>query len=97
MPGALDALGNMPEPKKVVPKLTIEGKVFEVSLELFKEIQKYGENQYFLKDDKIVMKPLPQAILKYSVLKKGERGFALLDGNIFWPTDVIEGGYEWTR
>jgi hypothetical protein len=97
MPGALDALRNMAEPKKVIPKVTIDGKVFEVSLELFKEIRKYGESQYFVKDDKIVMKPLPQATLKHSVLKKGERGFALLDGNRFWPTDVIEGGYEWTR
>tara|TARA_R110000822_G_scaffold73348_1_gene176347 strand:+ start:4044 stop:4337 length:294 start_codon:yes stop_codon:yes gene_type:complete len=97
MPGALDALRNMAEPKKVIPKVTIDGKVFEVSLELFKEIRKYGESQYFVKDDKIVMKPLPQATLKYSVLKKGERGVALLDGNRFWPTDVIEGGYEWTK
>jgi hypothetical protein len=64
---------------------------------LFKEIRKHGESQYFVKDDKIVRKPLPQATLKHSVLKKGEQGFALLDGNRFWPTDVIEGGYEWTR
>ena len=97
MPGALDALRNMPEPKKVIPKVTIDGKVFEVSSELFKEIRKHGESQYFVKDDKIVMKPLPQAMLKYSVLKKSERGFALLGGHVFWPTDVIEGGYEWTR
>ena len=38
MPGALDALRNMPEPKKVVPTVTIEGKVFEVSLEMFKTL-----------------------------------------------------------
>ena len=97
MPGAFDALRNMAEPKKVIPKVTIDGKVFEVSVELFRQIRKYGESQYFVKDGKIEMKPLPRATLKYSVLKKGERGFALLHENRFWPTAVIEGGYEWTR
>ena len=44
MPGAFDALRNMAEPKKVIHKATIDGKVFEVSLELFKQIRKYGES-----------------------------------------------------
>jgi hypothetical protein len=33
MPGFFEALKNMPEPKKVIPKATIDGREFEVSLD----------------------------------------------------------------
>jgi hypothetical protein len=97
MPGFFEALKNIPEPKKVVPKVTIDGREFEVSTELFKEIQKHGEQEYTVRNDKIVMKRRSQARSKYPVLAKGEKGHDLLDGNIFWPTDKVDGGYEWTR
>lgn len=97
MPGFFEALKNIPEPKKVVPKVTIDGREFEVSAELFKEIQKHGEQEYTVKNDKIVMKPRSLARSKHPVLAKGEKGHNLLDGNMFWPTDEVDGGYEWTR
>jgi len=97
MPGFFEALTNMPEPKKVIPKATIDGREFEVSTELFKEIQKHGEQEYTVKNDKIVMKPQSQAKRRYPMLAKGEKGRDLLDANMFWPTDEVDGGYEWTR
>ena len=98
MPGFFEALKNIPEPKKVVPKVTIDGREFEVSTELFKEIQKHGEQEYTVRNDKIVMKPqLLHTWRRYPMLAKGEKGLDLLDGNMFWPTDEVDGGYEWTR
>ena len=95
MPGFFEALKNIPEPKKVVPKVTIDGREFEVSIELFKEIQKHGEQEYTVKNDKIVIKPRSPARGKYPVLAKGEKGYNLLDSNMFWPTDKVEGGVTW--
>jgi hypothetical protein len=97
MPGFFEAFKNFPEPKKVVSKVTIDGRVFEVSAELFKQIQKHGEQEYTVKNDKIVMKPRSPARSKHPVLAKGENGHNLLDGNMFWPTDKVDGGYEWTK
>jgi hypothetical protein len=97
MPGFFEALKNIPEPKKVVPKVTIDGREFEVSAELFKQIQKYGVQEYTIKNDKIVMKPQSPARSKHPVLVKGEKGYNLQDGNMFWPTDKVNGGYKWTR
>lgn len=97
MPGFFEAFANIPEPKKVVTKVTIGGREFEVSTELFKEIQKHGEQEYTVKNNKIVMKPQSPARSNYPVLAKSEKGYNLLDGNMFWPTDKVDGGYEWTR
>ena len=97
MPGFFEAFKNMPEPKKVSPKVIIDGREFEVSAELFKEIMKHGEHEYTVENNKIVMKPQPLAKRGYSTLVKGEKGRDLLDGNMFWPTDEVDGGYEWTR
>lgn len=97
MPGFFEAFENMPEPRKVVPKITIDGREFEVSAELFKEIQKYGEQEYTVKDDKIVMKPQTLAKCRYPILAKSEKGYDLLDDNMFWPTDEVDGGYKWKR
>ena len=95
MPGFFEAFKNMPEPKKVIPKATIDGREFEVSTELFKEIQKHGEQEYTVKNDKIVMKPQTLARRRYPMLAKDEKGHNLLDGNMFWPTDKVDGGYTW--
>jgi len=97
MPGFFEAFKNIPEPEKVILKSTIDGREFEVSEELFKEIQKHGEQEYTVKNDKIVMKPQTSARRSYPMLAKGEKGLNLLDGNMFWPTDEVDGGYEWTR
>lgn len=97
MPGFFEALKNMPEPKKVIPKVTIDGREFEVSAEMFREINKHGLNEYTVRKDKIVMKPQSVARRRFPTLHKGENGHSLLDGNMYWPTDKVDGGYEWTR
>jgi len=97
MPGFFEALENAPKPKKATPKVTIEGNVFEVSVELFKEMQKHGIHEYHVEKGKIVMKPQAQSKGRYPTLGKTDKGHALLDGNMFWPTDEVDGGYGWTR
>ena len=97
MPGFFEALENAPRPKQVIPKVTIQGNVFEVSVELFKEIQKHGIQEYHVEKGKIVMKPQAQAKGRYPTLEKIDKGYVLLDGNMFWPTHETEGGYGWTR
>ena len=97
MPGFFEAFKNIPEPEKVILKVTIDGREFEVSEELFKEIQKHGEKEYTVTNDKIAMKPQTLARQRYPMLAKGEKGHNLLNGNMFWPTDEVDGGYEWTR
>jgi len=44
-----------------------------------------------------VMKPQAQSKGRYPTLGKTDKGHALLDGNMFWPTDEVDGGYGWTR
>ena len=97
MPGFFEALNNLPPPKKVVPKVTIEGKQFEVSLELFREIQKHGVHEFHVQKGKIVMKPRPKSRLTYARLEKSEKGYQLLDRNMFWPTEIVNGGHEWIQ
>ena len=97
MPGFFEAFNNLPPPKKIVPKVTLDGKEYEVSLELFKEIQKHGVHEFHLQNGEIVMKPQPKARRTYAQLKKGEKGYQLLDANMFWPTEIVDGGHEWTQ
>lgn len=97
MPGFFEALNNMPQPQEQKPKVTIGGKQYEVELPLFKEIMKYGEEEYHVKDGAIVRKPVVKKTYTYAKLQKGEKGFSLLDNDVHWPIDHIDGGYEWTR
>tara|TARA_X000000950_G_scaffold270244_1_gene349808 strand:- start:1599 stop:1892 length:294 start_codon:yes stop_codon:yes gene_type:complete len=97
MPGFFDAIKNMPAPQEQKPKVVIGGKQYEVSLEMFKEVIKHGENQYHVKDGVIVRKPPEKITYNYSLLEKSEKGYKLMDNNLHWPTDIVDGGYEWTR
>ena len=96
MPGFFEALANMPEPK--VPKLlvSIEDKEHEVSKELFRDISKYGEEQYHLVDGKIVRKPQSRQV-GYSFLEKSDKGYELLDGDRYWPLGIVDGGVTWKK
>jgi hypothetical protein len=97
MPGFFEAFANLPPPKKVIPKVTLDGKVFEVSVEKFQQIMKYGLHKFHVKNNEIVMKPRPKARLSYAKLEKSEKGYRLLDSNMFWPTEIVNGGYKWTQ
>jgi hypothetical protein len=48
-----------------------------------------------MKDNKIVLKPVPKAKTKYPILKKAKKGYAFEQGDIHWPNAVIEGGAIW--
>ena len=85
-------LVKVPQPKKHF--VTIDGKEIEVTLQKKLEIMKHGEDAYMLNPD-IVLRPKPKAKTRYSVLKKAEKGYAFQDGDIHWPTDVVEGGETW--
>ena len=81
MPGFFEAFNNLPPPKKILPKVTLDGKEYEVSLELFKEIHKHGVDEFHLQNGEIVMKPRPKAKRTYAQLKKGEKGY--LSPNVY--------------
>ncbi len=97
MPGFFEALQNFPEVKKQKPTVLIDGKKHEVSLDLFKQIMAHGEDQYHIKDGNIVRKPVERKTIAHSKIIKGKKGHALFEKNMFWPTEVVDGGYEWTH
>jgi len=97
MPGFFEAFANLPPPKKIVPKVTLDGKVFEVSEEKFRQIMKHGLHEFHVKNGEIVMKPQQKSRLAYATLEKNEKGYKLLDANMFWPTGIVNGGHKWTQ
>jgi len=97
MPGFFESIAKLPEHKKSLPEVTIDGKQYQVSTKLFNEIRNNGEAEYHIVKGEICRRPQQQARSKYSMLEKGDKGLGLLQGNMFWPTDVVDGGYTWTR
>jgi len=90
------ALANLPPPKANIPMIEIQGKKMEVSLEVFKEVTMHGPENYELVNGKIQMKP-DMRTYKYAYLQKADEGYDLLDGDMFWPNGICEGGVKWTR
>jgi hypothetical protein len=95
MPGAIETLKNFkPRPKKI-HTVTVQGKTVEVSLERWKEIMLSGEDAWQWEGDNIVKKPTPKIKKGYPMLKRADKGYAFYEGNPYWPTDIVEGGYTW--
>jgi len=90
-----DALQNFKPKERQKPIVTIQGKTIEVESTLFQEILQHGEDQYEIKNNKIVRKPLPKYRKIYGVLTKSEKGFTLVDSDPYWPDGIAEGGYTW--
>ena len=90
-------LEDLPPIPKKKHHVTIQGKTVEVSLEKSIEVRKHGEDAYMWKGDQFVLKPKTSIKTTWRVLKKDERGYDFLDGDIHWPTGIIEGGYTWQR
>ena len=96
MPGFFEAFSKLPEPKVNKPKVRIDGKELEVSLELFKEVMANGADKYSIVDGKIVKKQ-QEMLRRYCELEEGEEGYQLLDGDPFWPSEIVKGGLTWRR
>lgn len=95
----LKALRNLPPKKENKHFVTIEGKRYQVNLQKKLEIMRNGEQNYMIKPAKfgpeILLKPIPKATTEYSVLKKADKGYSFLDGDIHWPNAVVENGDAW--
>lgn len=96
MPGFFEALANFKPKERPKPVVTVQGKQFEVTPELFKEITSHGEDQYEVIDGKITRKPIPKFQGKsYEVLKKADKGYTFIEGDPYWPHEYKEGGFAW--
>jgi len=95
----LKALKGLPPQKVKKHYVTIQGKQYQVSLRKRIEIMRNGEANYMIKPTKsgpeIVPKPRPKSKVQYPVLKKANKGYVFQDGDIHWPTAVVEGGEAW--
>lgn len=95
MPGFFEALENFKPTEIKKPTVKIQGKVFEVSIEKYKEIERVGAENYEIKKGAIKRKPEHIPGKTYEMLAKTEKGYALHEGNPYWPTEIVEGGVEW--
>jgi hypothetical protein len=73
----------------------IDGKQHEVSLEKKLEVLKHGEENFVLKDGKIVLRPPLKRKTVYPVLKEVDRGYVFEQNDIHWPSGTAEGGMAW--
>jgi|TARA_R110002153_G_scaffold5302_3_gene24930 hypothetical protein len=95
MPGFFEALSNMPPVKEMVLKVEIDGKEVEVDKKLHSEILKYGRDSFEIKKGVIVRKPIQKFGKAYELLTKDESGYSFHDGHVYWPDQIIEGGFTW--
>lgn len=95
MPGFFEALSNLPKPVPKKHVVTIQGKEIQVSLQKKLEIQRAGEDNYMLVDNKIVLKPKPKAHRKFPVLCQTEHGYSFYDKDPHWVQGIVEKGHTW--
>jgi len=95
MPGLIETLQNLPEPKEKKFFVTVQGKEYEVSLEKKKWTLQQGEDNLIVKNGEIVLKPKPKPKTQYSVLRQAQKGFVFQDDDIHWPTGIQKGGKIW--
>ncbi len=95
MPGLIEALQNLPEPKQKKFFVTVQGKEYEVSLEKKIWAKDIGEENLVIKDGEIVKKPVKSLKAIYPTLKEAEKGYLFEDNDIHWPNKIAEGGMTW--
>ena len=91
----LKAIQNLPKQNVKKHFVNIDGNEIEVTLQKKLDIMRDGEDKFTMKDNEIVLKPVPKAKTKYPILKKAKKGYAFEQGDIHWPNAVIEGGAIW--
>ncbi len=95
MPGFFEALQTF-KPKKVPkPVVNIQGQQVEVSKDVFQKVIRHGEENFILKEGKVVLKPNFIAGKTYETLEKAERGYNFYDNDPYYPKDLVEGGFTW--
>ena len=95
MPGFFDAIENFKPKERAKPTVEIQGNTIEVTLDMFKKIEKHGAENFELKNDIIVMKPILVVGKTHEMLVKSEKGYVFTDGDPYWPDKITEGGYTW--
>ena len=95
MPGLIEALQNLPEPKQKKFFVTVQGKEYEVSLEKKIWAKDIGEENLVIKDGEIAKKPVKSLKTIYPTLKEAEKGYLFEDNDIHWPNKIAEGGMTW--
>lgn len=99
MPGFFEAFKELPETEVKKHFVTINGEQYQVGIEKKLEIMKNGEENYFIKPAKfgpqILLKPKPKTNVVYPVLRKSDKGYECIEGDIHWPNKLIEGGLSW--
>jgi hypothetical protein len=95
MTGFFDALKAF-EPRKIKkPVVVIDGKKVEVDVEMFKQVQQHGAENFKLVDG--VVKRIPPKRYKktYFILQKADEGYTLHNHDPYWPENYGRGGFEW--
>ena len=95
MPGFFDALENFKPKERKKPTVEIQGKVMEVTPEMFKKVTDHGAENFEFKNDKIVLKQTIVPGKTHEMLVKSEEGYVFIDGDPCWPDTIKEGGYTW--
>lgn len=86
-----------PKARKKIFQVIIDGKELQVDLEKHKEILLHGAENFMLKGKDIVRRPIKTGKIVYGRLVQGKLGYDLHDNDPYWPNDMKEGGYTWTR
>jgi len=97
MPGFFEALENFKPTDRKKPTVEIQGKIFEVEIQLFKDIERNGKEQYEIKDGKIALKPRRNFKKTYERLVKSDKGHSFIDADPYWPSKIVTGGYSWQK
>ena len=95
MPGFFDALENFKPMDRKKPTVEIQGKVMEVTPEMFKKVMDHGAENFELENDKIVLKQTIVPGKTHEMLVKSDEGYVFIDGDPCWPDTIKEGGYTW--
>lgn len=82
--------------------VNIDGRRIEVTLDKKLEIMRHGEQNYTVSNvdgkTNIVEKSQikPKAKTQYSqLIQTPHKGYVFLDGDIHWPTGIVDGGKAW--
>lgn len=93
----LKAIKNLPKREKV-HTVKIAGQDVVVSLAKKLEVMKHGEDAYMWKTPtEFVLKPPKKAKASYTVLQEAAKGYEFEQGDIHWPTGVVEKGVTWIK
>lgn len=89
------ALNNFKPVERKKPTVVIDGKSVEVSMDVFKKVERHGAENFKLVNGKIQRIPPKVSKKTYMDLQKCDEGYILQDGDPYWPTGYGQGGVEW--